>query len=110
MLRNLSFALAAPLALGLGFSSAAMAGSTAVCSDASVGSLSGFNQSASCPSSQTATGGGYQLTSQATGDLLGVSVNESMPLFSNVTPVGWQVVGSNLTAIAGRIRVCVLCR
>ena len=98
------------LALGLGLSSAAMANSTAVCNDESVSSLSGFNDVANCPTGKTATGGGYQLTSAATGDLLGVAVNENMPVFTSTTPTGWEVVGTNLTTIPGKIRVCVLCR
>jgi hypothetical protein len=103
------------LALGLGLSSAAMAGNptAVVCNDESVSSLSGFNDVANCPAAKTATGGGYQLTSAATGDLLGVAVNENMPVLGGTggtQPIGWEVVGTNLTTIPGKIRVCVLCR
>jgi hypothetical protein len=109
MLRKLYVGLVALLALGLGLSSAAMAATSAVCNTESVSGLGGFNTQATCPSGTTATGGGYQLTSAATGDLLGVSVNESQPVFSNITPTGWQVIGTNLTTIPGKMRVCVLC-
>jgi hypothetical protein len=102
------------LALGLGLSSAAMAGpGTVVCNDESVSSLSGFNDVANCPTGKTATGGGYQLTSAATGDLLGVAVNENMVVLGGTggtQPIGWEVVGTNLTTIPGKIRVCVICR
>ena len=82
---------------------------SAVCNDESVGSLSGFNNEAFCPSGSSATGGGYELVSSDFSQLLGASVNESMPVFSGTTPNGWEVVGSNNTTIAGKIRVCVLC-
>ena len=82
---------------------------SAVCHDESVASLSGFNNEATCPSGSTATGGGYELVSTDFSQLLGASVNESMPVFTGTTPTGWEVVGSNTTTIAGTIRVCVLC-
>jgi hypothetical protein len=108
MLRKLSVSLVALLALGL--SSTVMAGgTTAVCNDESVASLGGFNNEATCPSGSTATGGGYELVSKDFSQLLGASVNESMPVFTNITPTGWEVVGSNLTTIEGTIRVCVIC-
>ena len=82
---------------------------SAVCNDENVASLGGFNNEALCPAGSTATGGGYELVSLDFSQLLGASVNESMPVFSGTTPKGWEVVGSNTTTIAGKIRVCVLC-
>ena len=81
----------------------------AVCNDEAVAGLGGFNNEALCPANTTATGGGYELVSKDFTQLLGASVNESMPVFSNTTPKGWEVVGSNTTTINGTIRVCVLC-
>ena len=107
MLRKMSVGVVALLALGLGLSSAQA--TVAVCHDESVSPLGGFNAQATCPSNRKTSGGGYQLTSTATGDLLGISVIESMPVFTNTTPTGWQVIGSNLTTISGKIRVCVIC-
>lgn len=82
---------------------------SAVCNTESVASLSGFNTEAACPAGSTATGGGYELVTTDFSQLLGASVNESMPTFTGTTPTGWEVVGSNTTTIAGSIRVCVLC-
>jgi hypothetical protein len=96
-------------------------GSVSVCNDENVGSLSGFNNEAFCPEGTSASGGGYELVSSDFSQLLGASVNESMPAFSGgpacstsgptagTVPCGWEVVGSNNTTIAGKIRVCVLC-
>jgi hypothetical protein len=92
---------------------------SAVCNDENVAGLGGFNDEAFCPTGSTATGGGYELVSSDFSQLLGASVNESMPAFSGAAscnssiasppPCGWEVVGSNTTTIAGKIRVCVLC-
>ena len=111
----LSFLAAAMLACTFAYSHVAratptkIAESSAVCHDESVASLSGFNNEATCPSGSSATGGGYELVSTDFSQLLGASVNESMPVFTGTTPTGWEVVGSNTTTIAGTIRVCVLC-
>ena len=108
MFRKLSVGLVA--LFGLGLSSAEAASQNVVCNTENVSPLGGFNTGATCVSPLlTATGGGYQLTSAATGDLLGMTVNESMPNLSGGTH-GWQVIGNNTTTIPGRIRVCVLCR
>ena len=109
-----SFLAAAMLACTFAYSRVVRAGvkvpeSSAVCHDESVASLSGFNNEATCPSGSSATGGGYELVSTDFSQLLGASVNESMPVFTGTTPTGWEVVGSNTTTIAGTIRVCVLC-
>jgi hypothetical protein len=79
------------------------------CNDEAVAGLGGFNDEAFCPKGSTATGGGYELVTSDFSQLLGASVNESMPVFSGTTPNGWEVVGVNTTTIAGKIRVCVLC-
>ena len=65
--------------------------SSAVCHDESVASLSGFNNEATCPSGSSATGSGYELVSTDFSQLLGASVNESMPVFTGTTPTGWEV-------------------
>jgi hypothetical protein len=80
-----------------------------VCHDESVPALGGFNAEATCLAGQTATGGGYELVTPDFAQLLGGSVNESMPVFTGTTPTGWEVVGTNNTDLAGKIRVCVLC-
>ena len=82
---------------------------SAVCNDESVDGLGGFNDEATCPAGSTATGGGYELVKPDFSKLLAASVNESMPVFTSTTPTGWEVVGTNNTTIAGKIRVCVLC-
>jgi hypothetical protein len=109
MVRKLSVGVVAALALGLGLSSAEAQppASSVVCNDESVRGLAGFNTVAQCPSGHFATGGGYELVSTDFSQLLGASVNESMPF--RTPPTGWEVVGSNLTTIAGKIRVCVIC-
>ena len=119
--RSILFFAVTMLVCTLAHSRAAQAippfGTTAVCNDENVGSLNGFNNEAFCPTGSTATGGGYELVSSDFSQLLGASVNESMPVFSGgpscnpsgTVPCGWEVVGSNNTTIAGKIRVCVVC-
>jgi hypothetical protein len=108
-----SFVVVAMLVGTFGYSRVARAvkspETSAVCNTESVASLSGFNNEAACPAGSTATGGGYELVTTDFSQLLGASVNESMPVFTGTTPTGWEVVGSNTTTIAGSIRVCVLC-
>jgi hypothetical protein len=108
MFRKLSVGLVALFGLGLS-SAEAQPPQPVVCHDENVNPLSGFNAGATCVAPlSTVTGGGYQLTS-ASGDLLGMTVNESMPNLSG-GPHGWQVVGNNTTTIPGKIRVCAICR
>src|SRR6202045_948476 len=105
MFRKLSVGLVALFGLGLS-SAEAQPPQPVVCHDETVNPLGGFNTGATCVALfSTLTGGGYQLASQATGDLLGMTVNESMPNLSG-GPHGWQVIGNNTTTIPGKIRVC----
>lgn len=111
------FVVGAMLAGTLAYSSAAKAfspappppESTVICNDESVASLGGFNDEATCPSGSSAMGGGYELVTTDFSNLLAASVNENNFVFSNTTPTGWEVVGTNNTSIAGKIRVCVSC-
>jgi hypothetical protein len=85
---------------------------TVVCNfpQTTVPAFGGFNQDTFCPTGHFATGGGYQVTSKATGELLGISVSENKPFGGPTNPTGWQVIGSNTTGIVGQIQVCVICK
>ena len=109
-MRSKLFSSLGALALASGLSNATLAAPPqVVCHDESVAGLGGFNNQAACPVNFGASGGGYELVTPDFSQLLGASVSESMPLLSGITPVGWQVIGSNLTTLTGKIRVCVMC-
>jgi hypothetical protein len=68
----------------------------------------GFNIDALCKAGQVVVTGGYQCT-DAGGNLVEFDVSENTFHFSNVTPDGWQVIGTNTGLIDASCRVCATC-
>ena len=68
----------------------------------------GFNIDALCPAGQVVVSGGYQCT-DANGNLLNTNVQANGFHFSNVTPDGWEVIGTTQIAAGNKCRVCATC-
>jgi hypothetical protein len=80
---------------------------TEVCETESANAVDGsFNIDALCGAGQVVVAGGYQCTDIG-GNLVASSVTENTFHLNNVTPDGWQTVGT--TAVDASCRVCATC-
>ena len=78
-----------------------------VCETESANAVDGsFNIDALCGAGQVVVAGGFQCT-DAAGDLVASSVTENTFHLNNVTPDGWQTIGT--TATDASCRVCATC-
>ncbi len=81
---------------------------TVVCETETAPAGGGFNVDALCPNGQVVVTGGYQCT-DSDGNLEDINVQENALHFANVTPDGWQVIGTNPGEEDCSLRVCATC-